>query len=249
MSTRACYASVHWLRYPGIRTPDDLPMGERPAGCLSWKIGADGPVGPDGARGPSDVWCAVGLFPDEAGARAALATRERCLPLLATTVESWHAALVAIAHKGECNHLDRMQPGPIFAGRPQDPGGPLFVMTTAGFDLGPDLDMQRVIDFRRNVDRVREWIKSAAGLHAALSFAPHTRGDDGVTMSVWADEAAMAAVMYKPGVHRAQIDRYKAEHTADRTSFTRLRAVETCGTWHGADPIEQARRRQLEVPE
>lgn len=244
---RARFASVHWVRYPAIRTPDDLSLSERPAGCLSWKIGPDGPVGPDGVRLPSDVWCAVALFRDEASARSALAARERFLPLLATAVESWHAVLIAIAHKGECNHLDRMLPGPIFDNGQQDPRGPLFVMTTAGFDLGPDFNMQRVIDFRRNVDRVREWMRSAPGMFGAHSFAPHTRGDDGVTMSVWADDAAMTSVMYRPGVHRAQIDRYKAEHTADRTSFTRFRAVETCGTWNGTDPIEEARKGHKEI--
>jgi hypothetical protein len=34
-----------------------------------------------------------------------------------------------------------------------DPGGPLIVMTTAGYVMGPDLDMARVIDFRLSVDR------------------------------------------------------------------------------------------------
>ena len=32
-------------------------------------------------------------------------------------------------------------------------GGPLFVMTTAGYNMWPALDMARVIDFRVHVDR------------------------------------------------------------------------------------------------
>lgn len=245
---RARFATVHWVRYPGIRTPDDLELGASPPGCLSWKIGPDGPVGSEGIRLPSEVWCGVALFRDEVSARSALATREAYLPQFATTIDSWHALLVALTHRGECNHLDMSLPGPIFDGGQRDPGGPLFVMTTAGFNLGADFDVQRAIDFRRNVDRIREWIQSAAGMFGAHTFTPHTRGDDGVTMSVWVDEASMASVMYKPGVHRTQIDRYKSEHTADRTSFTRFRALETYGTWNGTDPIEQARRAASRMP-
>ena len=240
---RARFATLHWVRYPAIRTADELPLDEHPADCLSWKFGPDGPIGPDGARLPSEVWCGVALFRDEASARSALAARARFVPQLAETVESWHALLLALAHRGECNHLDTVQPGPIFDDSRHDPGGPLVVLTTAGFILGPGFDVQRAIAFRRDVDRVKEWMRSAPGLYGAHSFTPITRGDDGVTMSVWADDAAMASVMYRPGVHRTQIDRYKSEHTADRTSFTRCRALETCGTWNGADPIERARSR------
>lgn len=245
---RARFATVHWVRYPGVRTADDLPLDERPAGCLSWKIGPDGPVGADGARLPSNIWCGVALFRNELSARSALAGRERYLPLLATAIDSWHALLVALTHRGECNHLDSTLPGLVFDGGQPDPGGPLFVMTTAGFNLGPGFDVQRAIEFRRNVDRVKEWMQSAAGMFGAHTFTPHTRGDDGVTMSVWADEASMASVMYRPGVHRTQIDRYRSEQTADRTSFTRFRALETCGTWNGADPIQQARSGAGGVP-
>lgn len=241
-AVRARFATMHWVRYPAIRTPDDLPLDEQPSECLSWKFGPDGPIGPDGGRLPSDVWCGVALFRDEASARSALAARVRFLPRLATAVESWHALLFALAHRGECNHLDKVQPGTIFDNSPHDPGGPLVVMTTAGFNLGPGFDLQRVIAFKRDVDRVKAWMQSAAGMYGVHTFTPITRGDDGVTMSVWADDASMASVMYRLGVHRTQIDRYKSEHTADRTSFTRCRALETCGTWNGTDPIERARR-------
>jgi hypothetical protein len=41
------------------------------------------------------------------------------------------------------------------------------------------------MNFRRNVDCVRAWMRDAEGLMAAYNFVPHTRGDDGVTMSLW----------------------------------------------------------------
>ena len=132
----------------------------------------------------------------------------------------------------------------MFEQSQHDPGGPLFVMTTAGFNLGPGFDVGRVIDFRKNVDHVRAWLGSADGRIASQVITPHTPGDDGVTMSVWRDDAAMVSAAYRPGKHRDQIERYKAEHTADRTSFTRFRALETCGTWGGIDPVAVARRRE-----
>ena len=68
---------------------------------------------------------------------------------------------------------------------PSDPGGPLLVLTTAGFNVAPDMDMERVMTFRRKVDRVRAWMRDAEGLMAAYNFVPHTLGDDGVTISLW----------------------------------------------------------------
>ena len=116
-----------------------------------------------------------------------------------------------------------------------------MVMTTAGFVVGPGFDMARVVDFRTNVDRIRIHAEAADGNVARQVFAPHTPGDDGVTMTVWRDDASMSAFAYRTGEHRDQIDRYKREQTADRTSFTRFRAVRTSGSWNGRCPVEAAR--------
>ena len=104
---------------------------------------------------------------------------------MAHTLEAWHALLLPFAHRGECNHLNRSNPGKVFETERSDPGGPLLVLTTAGFNVAPDMDMERVMNFRRNVDCVRAWMRDAEGLMAAYNFVPHTRGDDGVTMSLW----------------------------------------------------------------
>jgi hypothetical protein len=241
MTRNARFATIHWIRFPQIVTPDQLPLSSYPAACLSWKIGPDGPIGPDGNRLPSNIWCGVALFDERGSGESAFEAQEH-LPALSTAIESWHALLVPVAHRGECNHLERTNPGLIFDTATQDPGGPLLVMTTAGFNRGPELDMERVIDFRVHVDRVHDWLKSVTARVASQVFTPHTVGDDGVTMSVWQSDAAMVAAMYRPGTHRTQIDRYKRETTADRTSFTRFRALRTSGQWGGADPIELARQ-------
>ena len=214
-NSKARYATAHWIRFPGIVTPDQLALSEYPTECVSWKIGPDGPVGPNGYRLPSNIWCGVALFGDLSAAEEALETKEHYLPYLADAVESWHALLLPIAHRGECNHIERSNPG-------------------------PELDLARVIDFRVHVDRVHDWLKTVEGRLASQVFTPYTVGDDGVTMSVWRSDTVMIGSMYRPGTHRTQIDRYKSEKTADRTSFTRFRVLRTSGRWGGTDPMEIA---------
>lgn len=100
--------------------------------------------------------------------------------------------------------------------------------------------MARAIDFRVHVDQVHDWLKTVEGRVTSQVFTPHAVGDDGVTMSVWRSEAVMVESMYKPGTHRTQIDRYKREKTADRTSFTRFRVLRSSGRWGGTNPMELA---------
>jgi hypothetical protein len=232
----ARFATVHWLRFDGVRLPAELLLGSEPAACASFKIGPDGPVGPDGLRLPSHVWCAVALFAERASAEAALGEPERFLP--AGTRESWHALLLPVAHRGECNHLERGRPRALFEPAATDPGGPLFVMTTAGYVPPPD--MARVVDFRVHVDKVRASLAAVDGCVASQVFAPHTLGDDGVTLTLWKSDAAMFEAMYRPGIHRVQVDRHKRDNLADRTSFTRFRVLATRGRWGGSDPLERA---------
>ena len=235
------WATCHWMRFSEVPAPEGLDLSLRPAGAASWKLGADGAAAADGSRLPSAVWCGVALYPEQADVERAFEGPGAFLPFLDRTIESWHALLVPIAHRGECNHLDRDNPGPLLAPNGEDPGGPLVVMTTAGFVVGPGFDMARVVDFRTNVDRIRIHAEAADGNVARQVFAPHTPGDDGVTMTVWRDDASMSAFAYRTGEHRNQIDRYKREQTADRTSFTRFRAVRTSGSWNGCCPVEAAR--------
>jgi hypothetical protein len=231
------FATVHWLEFDGVRLPTELALGGAPAECASFKIGPDGPVGPDGQRLPSPVWCAVAVFERRASAERAFGAPESFLPGGAR--QGWHALLLPVAHRGECNHLERGRPRALFEPADDDPGGPLFVMTTAGYVPPPSLP--RVIDFRVHVDKVRASLQSVEGCVASQVFAPHTLGDDGVTLSLWKSDAAMFEAMYRPGIHRVQVDRHKRDNLADRTSFTRFRVLATRGRWGGVDPVERAR--------
>jgi hypothetical protein len=117
-------------------------------------------------------------------------------------------------------------------------GGRLVVLTSAGFnDLPRDqlmADMPRRIDFLRNVDRVIDWYATLPPNLARANLHLRAMGHiDGLTVSVWESDEAMMAAAYKPGIHHTQLDRYKAEHTADRSSFTRARLLRAKGSWDG----------------
>jgi hypothetical protein len=234
---KARFATAHWLRFPEITTADQLPLSEEPRNALSWKIGPCGPVGPNGYRLPSNVWCAVGLFRELPAATLAMDHKQAFMPFLEKTTESWHQLLLPVRHHGECNHLDRESPGEIFEASSSDPGGAIMAITTAGYRFGPDLKMERVMDFRRHVDLVNEWIKQCDGCLASQPFTPHTVGDDGFTLSVWRDDASMLSASYRPGAHRTQLDRHKATEIFDRSSFTRCRVLEASGQWEGKNPL------------
>ena len=238
MPEKAQYATAHRIRFQEIKTPEMLQLSGSPAGALSWKIGPSGEVGPDGYRLPADIWCAVGLYREFDAAKTALEARQQFMPFLEDSIESWYALLLPIMHRGECNHLDRDRPDTLFEVGKADPDGACMVITTAGFEFGPDLRIERVIDFRRNVDMTNGWLGKAEGCLASQVFTPHTVGDDGFTMSIWRDDASMLAAAYRPGGHRSQIDRHKAEAVMDRSSFTRCRILNTCGQWNGRTPAQ-----------
>ena len=202
---------------------------------MSWKIGPSGPIRPDGYRLPGEIWCAVGLFSDLAPARAALQAIECYMPFAPNSVESWHQLLLPVRHQGQCNHLDRECPDEVFAVSSADPGGALVVITTAGYHPGPRVE--RLIAFRRGVDEVNDWLLQVEGCLASRAITPHTFGDDGFTLSVWRDDASMLNAIYRAGSHREKMDWHKSVSAFDRSSFTRLRILETRGHWEGTDPL------------
>ena len=240
MLESARYATAHWLRFSQITLPEQLLLSESPQGALSWKIGSCGPVGPNGNRLPSEIWCAVALFRELPDARNAFKEKEAFMPFIANAIESWHQLLLPIRHHGECNHIDRESPGELFEVAATDPGGLSMVITSAGYRRGPDFRIERVIDFRRNVDLVLDWLRQCDGCLASQAFTPLTIGDDGLTLSLWQDDASMLNASYRPGLHRTHIDRHKSTAVFDRSSFTRCRILESSGQWNSIDPLSNS---------
>lgn len=185
----------------------------------------------------------LALHADEASAHASVENRNAIAPWLADAVEVWSAVLSPFRHLGECNYLDPVSPGPLFASSAAQPHSaePIVVITTAGWVVGGELDMTRVRDFSTGVLAVRASMTGVEGLHSQQSFFfPGVLKHDAVTVTLWRDSASARAFAYGPGVHKAQMQRHREQNLADRTSFTRCRIVRGEGTWHGRDPLNPA---------
>ncbi len=235
------YVTVHWVRFPEVVPHDPLTVPDRLPGCSWWRFAVTGgPLDTDGNRPPTNVWCGLGLFGDRESAESNLERPEGYLSSFPPPTESWHALLLPIAFRGLWNHNLGSNAELRYATEAADPGGPLFVITTGGFDLGPNFDRTRLVNFREYSDRVRGALPSAPGRIASEYFSP-TPTDDAITMSLWTSDSAMVQTMYGRGTHREEIDRFKREKTLDRTSFTRFRVLRTIGRWNGSDLLDRAR--------
>ncbi len=236
------HVSVHLLRFATAKTADDLGQLEPPTGTDLWLPMVDVALGENVlADRVGSVWGVVGLHSGGDAADATVADPDESLTTTDDTTESWHAAFDVVGHRGAVDWLDRSSPGLILTPTAENPGGPLAVLTTAGFVLDENFDLTRAQDFAFNTERVREVMSAAPGnVLTHMLSAAEPAGPDGITFTIWQSDAAMRDTAYQRGRHREQIDRYKAEHTADRTSFTRLRVRISSGTWNGVDPIQTA---------
>jgi hypothetical protein len=204
-----------------------------PEGAAWWHFGPDSPIGPDGLRtGRGRSWAGAGFFADLAAADRVLDDPAVQFPDLPAHGEAFHCLLRPIRFSGDCRWLSGANA--TLAVAEADPGGPAVVLTSAGYDdMGPE-QTARMRDFRENVDRVRAWYDEIDGNIVNGNFAT---GTDGMTFSLWRSDDALRAGAYGPGLHRAQLDRQKAERLADRTSYTRTRLLRHTGTWDGRDPL------------
>jgi hypothetical protein len=233
------WMTVHRLRFHEL-VDAKLRRIPAPQGASLALIGPDSRLDVNGLRQSfSDVWGGIAFYEDRASAEKAL-DAQRTIPDCADTTEEWHALLCPTSHRGETAWFGDLKDASRFtpAGRDQDPGGRLVVLTSAGFnDLPADqlkADMPRRLDFLRNVDRVVEWFSTLPTNMARANFSLRSAGHvDGLTVSVWESDEAMLTAAYRAGIHRTEIDRYKMEQTADRSSFTRARLIRAKGTWDG----------------
>ena len=237
MTDQARFATLHLLRFPQVTTPEQLVLTHESANILSWKIGPGGKVGPDGRRLPSDTWCAIGLFRELCDAELAFQKKDGLIAFLGDTEESWHFLLRPFRHYGECNHLQRETPGELFEVSEASDDGPLVVVTTAGYILGFEANMDRVVAFRHKVDNVGAWMRQLEGCLFSRAFTPYTVGYDGFTVSVWRSDEDMYCASYRAGLHRNYIDGHKSSSDFDRSSFTRFRILNSSGKWDGRDPL------------
>jgi hypothetical protein len=235
----AKFVTVQLARLEGLRAAG--PIGrELPAGVLFCTVGADWRAsGSDFTKQEAFVFLLLGLHDSVAAAREFVAARGRIAPWMGEACEVYAAVLEPYRHKGEVNFLDRENPGLLFdaLGAAAGSAEPFVSITSVGWRLGPELDMNRVREFANGVMAVRMAMTGMQGLHSQQTFG-FEKGIalDPITVTFWKDDAAARQFAYGPAVHKLQMDRFRMEDLADRTSFTRCRVVESWGSWYGRDP-------------
>ena len=232
-----------WILLHRVRLASPVDGNGRPfpgpAKAEVWRFYPASASGPNGMRtNISDEWGGFGLYRSRADAEDVLENPGAHLQFLKDSVEAFHALIVPYAHRGVVNWRGEVRENDTLAVAPSDPGGPLVVLTSAGFDNpGPD-DMPRIADFIRRVDAVQDFYATLPGnIRRAVFSGAAVDGHDGITVSLWRDDAAMIKAAYKPGGHRPEMDHQREAGLFDRSSFTRTRILACKGTWDGSDPV------------
>jgi hypothetical protein len=231
------WLTVHRVRFRDALNGNGNPL-PGPSGADAWRFYPDSGSGPDGLRtNISDIWGGLGIYASELAARAVFEAPADHLPYLVDAVESWHALVVPYAHRGEVNWRGLVQDGTAL-NVGDDLGGPLLILTSAGYDNpGPD-DLPRIREFVRGVDDVVAFYATLpSNVRRAVFSGARVDGHDGATLSLWSDDPSMLAAAYHPGIHRERMDRQKKTGMFDRSSFTRGRILGSRGSWDGVDPV------------
>jgi len=243
MERKLCsHVSVHFLRFASAKTVGELGRLENPDGAARWIPMVDVDLSENvlAERVGSD-WAVVGLHASGEEADSAVARSGHFSSLTDDITEYWRAAFDVISHHGVADWIDRSKPGLILEPVAEDRGGPLAVMTTAGFVLDANFDLARAQDFASNSFRALKAMEVAPGnVFAHVLSGAEVIGHDAITFTVWQGDTAMRAAAYKKGQHREQVDRHRASPMVDRSSFTRLRTRTSAGSRNGVDPIEVA---------
>lgn len=231
-----------WLVFHRVRFTSPLDgLGKPlpgPKGADAWVFNPASPIGPNGMRtGVADQWGGFGIYASRAAAQEVYDNPADHLPFLGDTTEVFHALVVPITHRGKVNWRGKLMEDSTFTPLTPDPGGPLIVFTSAGYDEGSNPDPERVKNFIRGVDEVVEFYGTLPDNIRRAVFSGSATDADGMTASIWRNDAAMLQAAYKPGYHREQID-YQRDHSHfDYSSFTRGRILAHKGTWDGSDPV------------
>lgn len=238
--------SAHWITLHRMRFPAPIHAAQNPYGVPEgpdlWRFVPDVNLGPDGLpTNISDEWCGLGLYESREAAQALFDDPAAHLPSMSDAVESWHALAAPIAHHGGLNWRGRIETDTLFTpNRDLPPGGPVLVLTTAGFDADTQITVARRKEFLQGVQDVLVFYGSLPGnLRRGSYSASMVEGMEGFTVSLWDTDRDMVAAAYKPGVHKSQMDSHEGMPMFDRSSWTRARVLGSHGSWDG-DPLARA---------
>jgi hypothetical protein len=197
----------------------------------------------------SDEWGGFGIYRTREAAEEVFMNPGKHLGFLGDTVEAFHAVAVPYAHHGKVDWRGELLENATFTVAPSDPGGPLMVLTSAGYDNPGPAEVPRIAKFYGAVIEVRDYYATLPGnLRAAVYSGTRVDGRSGVTVTLWGSDEAMMTAAYRPGHHRTQMDYQRKVGHFDFSSFTRARIVATKGTWNGGDPVQEIVRPSVVNP-
>jgi hypothetical protein len=234
----------HRVRFAAPRDGNNAPL-PGPAGAGAWRFYPAARTGPDGLRTHiCDEWGGFGIYASRAAADAVFTAPADHLPFLGDTVEAYHALVQPWSHRGKVNWRGPLLENATLATALPDPGGPLMVLTSAGYDAPGPADRPRIVTFIAEVDRVLEFYATLPdNLRRAVYSGGGVDGHDGMTVSLWRSDAAMMAAAYKPGHHKTQMAYQRDVGHFDHSSFTRARILASKGSWDGGDPVAEIGRQ------
>ncbi|MCR9151476.1 MAG: hypothetical protein NXH83_14995 [Rhodobacteraceae bacterium] len=237
------WITVHRMRFAAPVAARDRSFAAAP-GASVWRFCPQHVPGPDGLTTlTSDIWGGLGIWDNRAEAEAMLADPGAGMPWLTEAVAAWHCLAIPISHRGKVNWRGDIEDGTAVRPAPADPGGPLVVLTTAGFLSREDWMLPRIRLFVEGVSEVMAWY-GALPSNLRNDVFNGADGRSGFTCSLWRSDEAMREAAYHDGRHRARMEQNRAGLMFDYSSFTRLRALRSHGDWDG-DPFAELQERAM----
>ena len=234
------WITLHRLRFPEAISAKDRTF-QPVAGASVWRFCPLHTLGADSLPTlTSDIWCGMAIWASRDEAEAMMADPAAAIPWLSEAAAAWHCLAIPFSHRGKVDWRGHVEDGTAIRPAPNDPGGPLVVITSAGF-LSRDPEMlPRIRRFSEGVSEVMAWYGSLpSNLRNGTFNGPD--GRQGFTCSLWRSDDAMREAAYHHGRHRARMDESRAGLLFDYSSFTRLRALRSRGDWDG-DPFAELQR-------
>lgn len=232
----------HWVTLHRVRFSEAIAALERTFAPVAeadcWRFCVSHTMGDnDLPTWTSDVWCGMGIWNSRAEAETMLAEPDAAMPFLGEAIEVWHALTVPVQHRGEVRWRGVLETNSAITPSKHDPRGQLAIVTSASFDdpTNPD-ELPRMSRFAVKVAEAIDFLGRQPGNLRRDVFNGGFDGREGFTLSLWDNDEAMLKAAYHRGHHRDLMDESRDGSLFDRSSFTRLRILESRGSWDG-DPL------------
>jgi hypothetical protein len=240
MQSEHDWITLHRVRFAKPVSAVDYVF-DAPQGPDCWRFCVQHTLGPDNMpTWKSDVWAALGIWSDRGAAERMIADPAALMPALGDAVEAWHALALPIQHRGEVRWRGMIEKDCAIRPCSEDIDAPLAVVTSASFDDPQNpAELPRMSRFAVKVSEAIEFLARQPGNLRRGVFNGGFDGREGFTLTLWESDDAMLRAAYHSGHHRTLMDESRDGSIFDRSSFTRLRLLQTRGSWSG-DPLKTA---------